>query len=69
MWASITIIYGTESYLAPLTLKLIMIMGIHTGHPSVGMLSTFQPTGIHKELQGILTCSEFKAFQKNILDQ
>ena len=47
MWVSITsITYGPESYLTPLTLKL-MTMGMqHTEHPSVGMLSPFQPVGI-----------------------
>ena len=40
-----SIIYGTESYLTPLTLKLIMPMGMHTEHTLVGMLSQFQPTG------------------------
>ena len=50
MWGSITfIIYGTESYLSPLTLTLAITMGIHTEHPSVGMLSPFQPKGIHIE--------------------
>ena len=39
-------IYKTESYLIPLTLKLIMTMDMHTEHPSVGMLSPFQPMGI-----------------------
>ena len=50
MWVSITfIIYGTESCLTLLTLKLIMTMDIHTGHPSVGMISPFQPVGMHIE--------------------
>ena len=47
MWVSIiSIIYGTESCPTPLTLKLIMTMGMHTEHPLVGMLSPFQPIGI-----------------------
>ena len=47
MWANIIfIIYGTESYLTYLTLKLIMTMGMYTEHPSVDMLSSFQPIGI-----------------------
>ena len=50
----IFIIYGTESYLIPLTLKLIMTMGMHTEHPSVSMFSPFQPTGIYIEPLGIL---------------
>ena len=50
MWVSIVfIIYGTESYLTPLTLKLVMTMGMHTEHPSVGMLGPFQPIGIWME--------------------
>ena len=44
MWVSIMlIIYGTESCLTPLTLKLVMTMGMHTEHSSVGMLSPLQP--------------------------
>ena len=47
MWISIIfIIYGTESYLTPLTLKLIMTIVMCTEHPSVGMISLFQPIGI-----------------------
>ena len=43
MWVSIiSIIYGTESYLTPQTLKLIMTMGMHTEHPSVAMVKPFQ---------------------------
>ena len=50
MWLSITfIIYGIKSYSTHLTLKLVMIMGIHTEHPSVGMISPFQPIGMHIE--------------------
>ena len=50
MWVSImSIMYGTESYLTVLTLKLIMTMGMHTENPSVGMLSSFQSIGIHIE--------------------
>ena len=48
------IIYGTESCPTPLTLKLVMIMGMYTEHPSVGMLSPFQPIGMCIELWGIL---------------
>ena len=62
MWVSITfIIYGTESDLMPLTLKLLMTMGMYTEHPSVGMLSPFQPIGIcmeplrHTGIQSMLT--------------
>ena len=51
---SITFIYGTESCLTPLTMKLVMTMGMHTEHPSVGMLSPFQLVGMCIELQGIL---------------
>ena len=55
MWVSVAlIIYRTESYLTPLTLKLVMKMGIHTEHSSVGMLSPFQPIGIGIEPYGIL---------------
>ena len=55
MWVRIIfIIYGTESYLTPLTLKLIMTMSMQTEHPSVGMLSPFQPIGICIEPQGIM---------------
>ena len=55
MWVSITfIIYGTASYLTPLTAKSIMTMGMHTESPSVAMLSPFQPIGIHTEPKGIL---------------
>ena len=55
MWVSITsIIYGIESYLTLLTLKLVMTNGMHTEHPSVGILSPFQSIGIHTEPQGIL---------------
>ena len=46
----IFIIYGTESCLTSLTLKLIMTMGMHTEHPSVGRLNPFQPIGICIEL-------------------
>ena len=50
MWESITfIIYGTESQLTPLTLKLVTTMGMHTENPSVGMLSPFQPIGMFTE--------------------
>ena len=50
MWVGIAfIIYGIESCLTPLTLKLIMTMGMHTEHPSVGMLNPFQPIGMHIE--------------------
>ena len=49
-WVSITfIIYGTESCLTPLTLKLVMTMGMCTEHLSVGMFSPFQPIGMHIE--------------------
>ena len=30
-------------------LKLVMTMGMQTEHPSVGMLTPFQPTGMHIE--------------------
>ena len=51
MWVStIFNIYGTESYLTPLTLKLVMTMGTHTEHPTVSMLSPFQPIGMLIEL-------------------
>ena len=33
--------YGTESCSAPLSLELVMIIGMHTELPSVGMLSPF----------------------------
>ena len=47
IWVSIIfIIYGTESYLTSLTLKLILTMGMCTEHPPVGILSPFQPIGI-----------------------
>ena len=47
MWVSITfIIYGTDFFSIPLSLKLVMIMGMHAEHPSVGILSQFQPIGI-----------------------
>ena len=50
MWVSIPfIIYETESYLTPLTLKLMMTMGMNTEQPLMGMLSPFQPIGIHIE--------------------
>ena len=50
MWISIiSIIYGTESYLTPLTLKLIMTISMCTEHLSMGMLSPFQPIDIHIE--------------------
>ena len=46
MWVSVTFnIYGAESYLTPLTSKLVMTMGMHTEHPSVE-LSPFQSIGI-----------------------
>ena len=32
--------------LTPLNLELIMTKGVYTEHPSVGMLSPFQPIGI-----------------------
>ena len=55
MWVSITfIIYGTECCSAPLSLELIMIMGMCTEHPSVGMLSPSHPIGMHMEQQNIL---------------
>ena len=51
MWVSITfIIYGTEFCLTPLSLQLIMTMGMHREHPSVGMLSSLQPIGMHIKL-------------------
>ena len=53
-WHCLTYQYGTESFLTPLMLKLIMTRGIHTEHPSVGMLSPFQPIGIFIEPWGIL---------------
>ena len=47
MWVNIIfLVYGTESWSTPLTLKLVMIMGMHTEHPSVGILSPFQPVGM-----------------------
>ena len=50
MWVSIIfIIYGTESCLIPLNLKSVMTMDMQTEHPSVGMLSLFQPIGMHIE--------------------
>ena len=50
MWVSIIfIIYGTESYLTPLTLELIMTMDVYTEYPSVYMLSPSQPIDIHIE--------------------
>ena len=42
-------IYGTESCSAPLSLELIMTMGMHTKHQSVVMLSPSHPIGIHIE--------------------
>ena len=41
-----------ESCLAPLSLELIMIMGIYTGHPSVGMLRPFPPNRhVHRTIE------------------
>ena len=40
---------GTKSCLAPLSLELIMIMGMHTEHPSVGMLRPSHTIGMHIE--------------------
>ena len=36
------------------SLKLVMTMGMHTEHPSVSMLSPFQPIGMYIELYGTL---------------
>ena len=36
--------------LTPLTLKLIITRGMHTEHPSAGMLNPFQSIGIPIEL-------------------
>ena len=48
MWVNIiSIIYGPAPCLTPLTLKLIMTIGMHTKHPSVGILSPFQLIGQH----------------------
>ena len=44
-----SIIYGTESYLTPLTFKLTLPMGMNTEHTFLGMLSPFEPIGIHIE--------------------
>ena len=44
-----------ESCSTPLSLKLVMIMGMCTEHPSIGILSPFQPIGMCIEHQGILT--------------
>ena len=52
------IIYGTESCSAPLSLELIIIMGMHTEHPSVGMLSLSHPIGMHIEHPGHAETSE-----------
>ena len=43
---TILIIYGTESYLTPPTLKLTLSMGMHIEHTLVAMLGPFQPIGI-----------------------
>ena len=40
------IVCGIESYLTPLTLKLIMPMGMHTKYTLMGMLSPFQSIGL-----------------------
>ena len=55
MSVSITfIIYGTESCSTPLSLELVMIMDMHTEHPAVGMLNSFQPIGMCIDQKGIL---------------
>ena len=49
-----SIIYDTEYYLTPLTLKLTHPMGMHAEHTLVGMLSPFQPICICIEPLDIL---------------
>ena len=43
------IIYKTESCSTPLSLELIIIMGMCTEYPSVGILSLSQSIGMHIE--------------------
>ena len=62
MWVNVTlIIYGTESYLTSLTLKLVMTMGMLTEQPSVGMLSPFQQLGYAWNHRAYWACSDFRA--------
>ena len=68
MWVSTTfIIYGTDSCSAPLILELVVMMGMHTEHPSVDMLTPSQPIGMCIEQKGILAMLRHLSMHKEHL--